>query len=56
MSREEIVEKVANYFNVEVNYDMDDSNWECGCYLTNREFLSLKEVVYLIESRFNKED
>ena len=54
MDREEIVEAVAQYFEVERdeegNYDTDTYDWQAGCYLgSGGKWLSLAEVVDCIE-------
>ena len=54
MSREEIIQYVANWFGIEPNddgvYDLDDSDWTTGCrdYVTGKWFC-LKEVVKCID-------
>jgi len=53
MSREEIMECVAEYFGIENEtgeYDIRDYDWQAGCYMGNGRFLSLGEVVKCIES------
>ena len=54
MDEMEIMEKVAEWFGVEPNddgtYDINDYDWQSGCHYKNGKWLTLSEVVYLIES------
>ena len=55
MTREEIMEALAEWFGIEPNedgeYDIEDYDWQAGCYM-NRNWLSLAEVVKCIETMF----
>lgn len=52
MTREDIMEYVAEHFEIEPNedgsYDINDYDWQSGCY-HNEHWLCLAEVVDLIE-------
>ena len=52
MSRESIMEYVADWFNVKPNddgkYDIHDYDWQAGCY-HDGVWLNLEEIVKLIE-------
>lgn len=48
MKKEEVIEALAEYFDIEPNedgeYDLNDYDWEAGCK-SNGQWFSLKEVV-----------
>ena len=54
MDREEIMELVADWFGISPNengtFDIDDYNWQSGCYMGNGRWFCLAEVVKCIES------
>lgn len=52
MDREEIMERLADYFELEdVDFDIDSYDWQAGYYIGDgRKFLCLAEVVKFIES------
>lgn len=53
MDREEIMELLADYFELgeDVDFDLDSYDWQAGCYIGGgRKFLCLAEVVKFIES------
>ena len=53
MDREEIMERVAEWFGIEPNedgsYDIEDYDWQAGCYINGGKFLNLEQVVMCIE-------
>ena len=54
MDRQEIMERVAEWFGIEPDengeYDIDDYDWQAGCYINGGKFLNLGEVVRCIEN------
>ena len=53
MDRQEIMEYVAEYFGIETEdgeFDINDYDWQAGCYISHDRFLNLAEVVKCIES------
>lgn len=48
MTREELIEALAEYFGIEPDdngeYNLNSYDWESGCYF-NHQWFSLKEVV-----------
>ena len=54
MDRQEIMEMLANWFNVEPNedgeYDINDYDWQAGCYNGNGKWFNLAEIVYCLEA------
>ena len=56
MDRQEIMEKVAEYFRINPerddngNYDIKDYEWISGCYINGNSWLSLGAVVRCIEA------
>ena len=55
MEREEIMEMVAEWFEIEPDedgtYNIDDYDWTAGCSMgRDRKWLCLAEVVRMIES------
>lgn len=59
MSRDEIMQAVAEWFRIQPNdgggYDIDDYDWQSGCY-HNGIWVSLEQVVYLIEDISRERD
>lgn len=57
MSRQEIMEKVASYFDIEPNdegeFDINDYEWQAGSYNSKGKWISLAELVYCIEYEFD---
>lgn len=55
MERQEIMEVLAEYYGIESNengeYDIEDYDWQAGCY-TNGRWMSLGEIVKIIEQNF----
>lgn len=55
MTRQEIMEVLAGWFEIEPNedgeFDINDYDWQAGCY-HNGHWLSLAEIVKCIESNF----
>lgn len=53
MTREEIMEYVAEYFGIEPNedgeHDIRDYDWQSGCYI-NGKWFCLAKVVEMIEN------
>lgn len=53
MTREQIMEAVAEWFGIDPNddgkFDIDDYDWQSGCYM-NHTWFNLAEVVRCIES------
>lgn len=51
MDREEIIERLADYFGIEPedgDYDLDGYDWQSGAYLNGREWLSLAVIVDIL--------
>ena len=52
MSREELMERLADWFGIEPDengeYDITDYDWTSGCYM-NHTWFSLAEVVRCLE-------
>lgn len=54
MDRQEIMEHIAEWFGIEPNengeFDIDDYDWQAGCYVNGGRWLSLAEVVRCAET------
>lgn len=50
--REEVVQGVAEYYGIEPDeegkYNLNDYEWQAGCYIRNGHWLSLADVVACI--------
>ena len=63
MTRNEIIEKIADYFGIEYDeidktengdYDINnDSNFQTKCILSGGKYVNLVDIVKLIEEDFN---
>lgn len=63
MTRNEIIEKIADYFGIEYDeidktengdYDINnDSNFQTKCILSGGKYVNLADIVKLIEEDFN---
>jgi hypothetical protein len=55
MEIQEIMEALAEHYEIEPNengdYDLEDYDWQAGCY-TNGKWMSLAEIVKIIERSF----
>ena len=49
MTRQEMIEKLAEYFDIEPNedgeYDLDDYEWTAGCRFNGSTWLNLKNII-----------
>lgn len=59
MTKNEMIEALAHHYRIEKDengkYDLNDYEWDAGCYKNNRWF-SLAEVVSILEDYCDTDD
>ena len=54
MDRKEIIDRVADYFGIEPDYDLNSYDWTAGCHMGTM-WLCPAEIVHCIECEFGED-